>query len=579
MQSVIKLSKYLKPYAFFAVIAPIMMILEVSMDLAQPTIMQKIIDNGIAQNNDTYIYKMFGLMILCAVLGLVGGIGCSIYASKAAVNFATDVRKDLYETITYFSNANKDKFSLGKLITNLTSDVEMLQRALTMTLKVFVRGPMLFIGAVIIVYFTAPELFPILYVVVPVLAFAMYYFTKLSAKLFYKVQGAIDKVNTRMQESLAGIRVIKAYNRKTQQEKQFEEANSTLMERSITADQIIGILMPFTMFVVNMGIIAALWFGAIKVDAGALDVGVILAFINYLMIIMNGLTSSSNVLVQIARAIPSAERIVNVLEEVPAVRNTEKPIQNDIEGTIEFKNVTFAYNKNNEPVLKNISFKINKGETLGIVGMTGSGKSTIIKLIPRLFDVDQGEILIDGKQIKSYNIQTLRQSIGYTPQKAQLFSKTIAENVMYGDLDATKQDLMDALQRACSIEFVEKLEDGINHSISQHGTNLSGGQKQRLALSRAFIRKPSILILDDTTSAVDTISEKAIQQSIATYFAHSTKIIISSKISSIRNADKILVIQDGYINGDGTHEELLATNEIYQNIVATQDEKGGVIHE
>ena len=438
---------------------------------------------------------------------------------------------------------------------------------------------MLFIGAVIIVYFTAPELFPILYFVVPILAFAMYYFTKLSAKLFYKVQSAIDKVNTRMQESLAGIRVIKAYNRKKQQEEQFEGANTTLMKRSITADQIIGILQPFTMFVVNMGIIAALWFGAIKVDHGVLDVGVILAFINYLMIIMNGLTSSANVLVQIARAIPSADRLVNVLEEEPAVRNGANPIKEKIEGTIEFKDVTFGYIKSNEPILKNVSFKINKGETLGIVGMTGSGKSTIIKLIPRLFDADHGEILIDGKPIKAYDVQTLRQSIGYTPQKATLFSQTIAENVMYGKEDATEQHLTDALERARAIEFVRKLEDGMNHSISQHGTNLSGGQKQRLALSRAFIRKPSILILDDTTSAVDAISEKAIQQSIATHFADSTKIIISSKISSIRNANKILVIQDGVINGDGTHEELVASNEIYQSIVATQEKKGGVLHE
>ena len=579
MQSVIKLFKYLKPYAAFAIIAPIMMMIEVSMDLVQPTIMQKIIDHGIAENNNVYIYKMFGVMILCAVIGLIGGVGCSIFASKAAVNFATDLRRDLYETITYFSNANKDKFSLGKLITNLTSDVEMLQRALTMTLKIFVRGPMLFIGAVIIVYFTAPELFSILYFVVPILAFAMYYFTKLSAKLFYKVQSAVDKVNTRMQESLAGIRVIKAYNRKKQQEEQFEGANTTLMQRSITADQIIGILQPFTMFVVNMGIIAALWFGAIKVENGALEVGVILAFINYLMIIMNGLTSSANVLVQIARAIPSADRLVNVLEEEPAVRNEVTPLKAKIEGTIEFKDVTFGYIKSNEPILKNASFKIHKGETLGIVGMTGSGKSTIIKLIPRLFDADQGEILIDGKPIKAYDVKTLRQSIGYTPQKATLFSQTIRENVMYGKEDATEQNLTDALERARAFEFVSKLEDGVDHSISQHGTNLSGGQKQRLALSRAFIRKPAILILDDTTSAVDTISEKAIQHSIATHFADSTKIIISSKISSIRNADKILVIQDGYINGDGTHEELLATNAIYQSIVATQEEKGGVLHE
>jgi ATP-binding cassette, subfamily B, multidrug efflux pump len=556
-----------------------MMLIEVGMDLVQPTIMQKIIDNGIAENNQPYIYKMFGIMIASALIGLIGGIGCSVFASKAAINFSTDLRKDLYETITYFSSANKDKFTLGKLITNLTSDVEMLQRALTMMLKIFVRGPMLFIGAVVIVYVTIPELFHILYWVVPILAFAMYYFTKLSAKLFYHVQNAIDKVNTRMQESLAGIRVIKAYNRKKQQEGQFDEANTTLMKRSITADQIIGILQPFTMFVVNMGIIAALWFGAIEVDNNVIDAGVILAFINYLMIIMNGLTSSANVLVQIARAIPSATRIVTVLEEEPAVKNIAAPITTPIQGAITFNDVSFAYVKANEPVLKNVSFHIHAGQTLGIVGMTGSGKSTLIKLIPRLFDADSGELLIDGRPIQTYDLATLRESIGYTPQKATLFSQTVAENVLYGKAGATEQELQQALEHAKAAEFVEKLADGTAQQISQHGTNLSGGQKQRLALARAFIRKPAILILDDTTSAVDAISEKAIQQAIAQDFAESTKIIISSKISSIRNADKIIVLEDGRIHGDGTHEELLTTNEIYQNIVATQAEKGGMLHE
>lgn len=579
MQSVIKLIKYIKPYMAFAIIAPLMMVLEVSMDLLQPTIMQNIIDNGIAQGDNPYIYKMFVFMILSAIVGLIGGIGCSIYASRAAINFATDIRKDLYETITYFSNDNKDKFTLGKLITNLTSDVEMLQRALTMMLKIFVRGPMLFIGAVIIVFFTARELFSILLYVVPILAFAIYFFTKLSAKLFYKVQAAVDVVNTRTQESLAGIRVIKAYNRKRQQVQHFEGANTELMRRSITADQIMGILMPFTMFVVNMGIIGALWIGAIKVDNSTLEVGVILAFINYLMMIMNGLTSSSMVLVQIARAIPSADRVMTVLEEKPTIQNVDEPVQQPIRGTVEFNDVSFAYIKTNESVLKNISFKVEAGQTIGIIGMTGSGKSTLMKLLPRLFDVDSGEILIDGVPIGQYDLKTLREAIGFAPQKATLFSKTIGENILYGHEHATAKQLLAAIEQSRSQEFVEKLDEGINHQITQGATNLSGGQKQRLAMARAFIRKPSILVLDDTTSAVDSISEKAIQATIAVHFADSTKFIVSSKISSIHGADKILVIHDGYLNGMGTHEELLASNEIYASIVATQVEKGGVLHE
>lgn len=477
MHSALKLSKYLKPYMAFAIIAPLMMVIEVSMDLLQPTIMQHIIDDGIAENDTPYIIKMFGLMIVSAIIGLVGGVGCSIYSSRAAVNFATDIRQDLYETITYFSNRNKDHFTLGKLITNITSDVEMVQRALSMLLKIFVRGPLMFIGAVIIVFFTARELFSVLLFVVPILALCMYFFTRLSGKLFHKVQKAIDQVNTRMQESLAGIRVIKAYNRKAHQIEQFAEVNHELMKRNIHADQIIGLLMPLTMFVVNMGMIAALWTGAVKVETGTLQVGVILAFINYLMIIMNGLMSSSMVLVQIARALPSADRIVEVLEEETDIMNPQQPLALPIQGAVEFDQVSFSYIKANEPVLKNISFTANAGDTIGVIGMTGSGKSTLVKLLPRLFDVDSGMVRIDGQPITQYDLQTLRESIGFAPQKATLFSKTIEENVKYGNDQATTSQLIEALHQSCASEFVDKLPNREKHQLTQGATNLSGGQK------------------------------------------------------------------------------------------------------
>ncbi|MFJ8237350.1 ABC transporter ATP-binding protein [Ureibacillus sp. NPDC094379] len=579
MQAVLSLKKYIKPYMVFAIIAPLMMVLEVGMDLVQPTIMQHIIDHGIAQDDTSYIIKMFGLTVLCALLGLVGGSVCSIYASKTAVNFAADIRQDLYETITYFSNSNKDHFTIGKLITNITSDVEMLQRALTMLLKVFVRGPLTFLGAIVIVFLTARELFPILLVVVPILAFSIYFFTKISGNLFLKVQEAVDAVNTRVQENLAGIRVIKGYNRKQHQIEQFAMVNEMLMKRNITADQIIGILMPLTAFVVNMGIIVALWMGAFKVENESIEVGVIIAFINYLMMIMGGLMSSSNVLMQIARAVPSAKRIVAVLEEKPEIKNSESPVKSSVKGTVEFENVHFAYNKQNEAVLKNISFKVNSGETIGIIGMTGSGKSTLVNLIPRMYDSDHGLIKIDGRPIHQYDLETLRGAIGFAPQKATLFSRTIGENVKYGKDGATTEDLIEALESSCAYEFVEKLDEQEQYLITQGATNLSGGQKQRLAMARAFISKPAILILDDTTSAVDSISEKRIQRAIAENFKESTKFIVSSKISSIRQADQILVLEDGCIVGQGTHEELLERNESYQEIVSTQLVRGGTLHE
>lgn len=577
MQAVKELSKYIKPYIWFAILAPLFMIVEVAMDLLQPTILELIIDNGIAKDDTSYIVRMFILMITFAIIGLIGGIGCSIYASRAAINFATDVRKDLYETIIYFSNRNKDQFTLGKLITNLTSDLEMIQRALLMLLKIFVRGPMLFIGAILIVFFTAREFFGILLVVVPILIFLMYYFTMMSGKLFHKVQKVVDKVNVSVQENLSGIRVIKAYNRKRHQVEQFEHINDELMKRSIFADQIMGVLMPLTMFVVNLGIVAALWLGAIKIESNVIAVGSILAFINYLMIVMQGLTSSSMVLIQLARAIPSASRIVEVLEEESDIQNNQVALIAPIRGEVVFENVSFAYIEENEPVLKNISFHIRAGETVGIIGMTGSGKSTLVKLLPRLFDVQEGIVKIDGIDVRDYDLQTLRLAIGFAPQKATLFSKTIEQNILYGNENANKQEIDNALEAANAKEFVEKLEDGTNYHITQGATNLSGGQKQRLAMARAFVRKPKILVLDDVTSAVDSISERKIQNAIKNRFANSTKFIVSSKISSIRHAEQILVLDDGRLVGIGTHEELLTNCPLYRELAITQLEKGATL--
>lgn len=579
MQAALKLKKYLKPYLLLAIIAPLMMILEVAMDLIQPTIMQHMIDNGIAKGDRPYVIQLFVSMVIAATLGLVGGIGCSIYSSRAAIHFATDIRHDLYEVITYLSNQKKDHFTLGKLITILTNDVEALQRALMMLLKVFVRGPLMFFGAIIFVFITARELFPVLVVIVPILVVAMYVFMKISGKLFLKVQQAIDQVNMKVQENLAGIRVIKAYNRKKHQMDQFTVVNELLTKRNITADQIVGVLMPLTMFIVNIGIVLGLWLGAIKVETGAVEVGVILAFINYLMMIMQGLTSSSNVLVQIARALPSAERVVSVLEEKKDITTVQHPIKTIIKGEVRFEQVSFSYIKNGEPVLKSISFHAKEGETVGIIGMTGSGKSTLVKLLSRLFDVDEGTIYIDGRPIQQYDLPVLRQSIGFAPQKATLFSTTIEENLKYGKEDASTVEVEEVLHLSRSMEFVEKLEKGKQQILSQGATNLSGGQKQRLAMARAFIRKPSILVLDDTTSAVDSISEKAIQQAIAKDFTTCTKFIVSSKISSIRNADLILVLDDGNVVAQGTHDELLKTSPIYKEMVAIQAQQGGNIYD
>lgn len=402
----------------------------------------------------------------------------------------------------------------------------------------------------------------------------MYFFTKYSGVLYRKVQEVIDGVNTKLQENLAGIRVVKAFRREKHQVEQFAMLNDTLTKRFITAEQIVGILVPFTMFVVNIGIVAALWLGAIKVETGTLQVGVILAFINYLTIILNGLMSSSMVLMQIARALPSGERIVDVLNREVAVTEVAQPITTSIQGMIDFQNVSYRYYENSEDVLKNITFSVQVGQTIGIIGKTGSGKSTLVKLLPRLVDPTSGVILLDGKPLHQYALATLRKHIGFTSQKALLFSGKIEKNIRFGKEEATQQELQLALDAACATEFVAKLEQGPAHELSQGATNLSGGQKQRLALTRAFVRRPAILVLDDTTSALDSASEKQVQQAINEQFQETTTFIVASKITSIQQADLILVLEDGEIVGQGTHQHLLQNNKPYKAIYASQQKAG-----
>ncbi|MED1407034.1 ABC transporter ATP-binding protein/permease [Bacillus mycoides] len=571
MKSFRKLLQYLKPYMFFAIIGPLFMVLEVAMDLIQPTIMQHIIDVGIANRDLNYVIKMGLLMIGAAAIGLIGGLGCMMYSTKAAVNFATDIRKDVFAKIETFSSKNRDSFGTGKLLTIVTNDITSIQSAMTMTLRVLVRGPLLFIGSIIIVFVTARDLFPILLVVVPVLLVAIVLIAGQSSGSFKRVQEALDKVNTKLQENLSGVRVIKAYVRQKYEIGQFEKVNTSLTEINIRAIQIISLMMPIIMLVVNSGIVATLWIGGEKVFNGTLQVGAILAFINYLNIILMSLMSISMVFIQIARAFPSADRVQQVLHtEIDITTEGDVYEPKQVGGNVEFKNVSYSYTKNNEYVLKDISFTVRKGEKIGIIGSTGSGKSTLAKLLPRLYDVDQGEICIDDVNVKAYDLQKLRASIGFVPQKALLFSGSIEENLRYGKEDATYDELELASSSACATEFINKLEDSYEYNLTQGATNLSGGQKQRISIARALVRKPSILVLDDSTSAVDAKSEAVIQEALRTRYSGTTTFLIASKISSIIDADKILVLNNGELVGNGTHEDLLATCEVYQEIYLSQ---------
>lgn len=580
MKSVQKLLRYTAPYKLFVILAPILMALEVAMDLLQPVIMQKMIDNGIANDDMSYVIQMGIFMLLAAVIGLVGGASCTIYSTKAAVNVATDLRRDVFKRALHFSSENRDAVGTGKLITILTSDIAVLQNALMMTLRVFVRGPLLFIGSIFIVFFQARELFPILLVSIPILVCFIVICSKKAGQWFKKVQEGLDQLNTKLQESIAGIRVIKAFVRKDYEISLFKKVNDSLTRKTITADQIITVLMPILLFVINCGIIVALLFGVIPVGETIIQVGVILAFINYLNIILMSLMSSSTVLMQLMRAFPSADRVQHILEVENKIERVEDiESVTSIQGDVEFRNVSFSYTNDGEDVLKNISFSAKKGEKIGIIGPTGSGKTTLIKLLPRLYQPQKGDILLDGISISEHHLDNLRSSIGFISQKPILFSGSISSNLKFGKESATEEDFIIAAKQAAAFEFIEMLDHQFDYHLTQGATNLSGGQKQRLSIARALIRRPSLLILDDVTSAVDAGSEQAILHSLKSDFTDKTLFVVASKISSIIDADKILVLDDGQLVGVGTHQQLLETCELYQEIYYTQTDKGGVVVE
>ncbi|MFS0904466.1 ABC transporter ATP-binding protein [Priestia aryabhattai] len=574
MNTIKSLYPYLKPYKWLALFAPLLMVIEVLADLLQPTIMQHIIDYGIANNNQTYVITRSILMLMLAIIGLAAGIVCAILSTKAAVNFSTDIRKSLFEKIENLSNSNRDKLGTGHLITVMTNDVTSVQNALNMTLKVLVRGPLLFAGSIVIVLLTARSLFPIIVVVVPILFLCIWFVITKAGKLFKKVQQRVDRVNTKVQENLSGMRVVKAYVRESYEINQFKQANNSLTRANMSAVQLISLLMPVILFVVNIGMVATLWLGGLQVEADKIEAGVILAFINYLTIILNGLMSSSMVLMQITRAFPSAERIDSVLKtkiDIPPANSAAQI--NRLKDDLSFQNVTYSYSKNGENVLKDISFTARHGETIGIIGSTGSGKSTLAKLISRLYDPDDGQIFIDGKNLTDYDVKELRLSIGFIPQKATLFTGTIDMNIRMGKEHASSSEIEDAAGFACATEFIEKLPEKYDYPLTRGATNLSGGQKQRLSIARAFVRKPAILVIDDATSALDAVSEAQVLTNLKEEFSDATVIIIASKISSLLHTDHIIVMDEGKIAEQGTHEELLRHRSLYYDIYLAQGGK------
>ncbi len=574
----IKLLRYLKGSAIlYAILAPLFMLVEVSMDLMLPTMLSNIIDIGITNGDTTYVWMTGAKMIGFAVIGLIGGVGCSIFSTIAAVNLGQNLRDGLFATIQSLSFLELDHFKTSSLITRLTNDITQIQTMVMMGLRILVRAPLLCIGGILMAYRLSSDLSGIFVITIPVILIFVAIVMSRSFPLFKSMQEKIDKVNNVMRENLLGVRVIKAFTIEHKQKDRFNEANDDLMNQSIRAQKLMIILNPVVMLLVNFSIVAVLWYGGFLVQAGVLETGKIMAFINYLTQIMMSLMMVIMISMNFSRAKASADRINEVLMTESSIQDSKSPEVID-QYDIEFKDVSFKYHDHSEEVLTDLSFKIKQGDRVGIIGGTGAGKSSLVQLIPRLYDVSSGEVLIGGRNVKEVSLHELRDKIGVVLQESILFSGTIESNIKFGYHDATDEELDQAARDAQAMEFIQLKESGYQTEVEQRGKNLSGGQKQRVSIARTLIRKPKILILDDSSSALDMATERQLQEAIKEQMTGSTVIMIAQRISAVMDADQIIVLDQGHISGIGTHEELLKTNEIYRSIAISQLGEEAVHH-
>lgn len=574
----IKLLRYLKGSAIlYAILAPLFMLVEVSMDLMLPTMLSNIIDIGITNGDTTYVWMTGAKMIGFAVIGLIGGVGCSIFSTIAAVNLGQNLRDGLFATIQSLSFLELDHFKTSSLITRLTNDITQIQTMVMMGLRILVRAPLLCIGGILMAYRLSSDLSDIFVITIPVILIFVAIVMSRSFPLFKSMQEKIDKVNNVMRENLLGVRVIKAFTIEHKQKDRFNEANDDLMNQSIRAQKLMIILNPVVMLLVNFSIVAVLWYGGFLVQAGVLETGKIMAFINYLTQIMMSLMMVIMISMNFSRAKASADRINEVLMTESSIQDSKSPEVID-QYDIEFKDVSFKYHDHSEEVLTDLSFKIKQGDRVGIIGGTGAGKSSLVQLIPRLYDVSSGEVLIGGRNVKEVSLHELRDKIGVVLQESILFSGTIESNIKFGYHDATDEELDQAARDAQAMEFIQLKESGYQTEVEQRGKNLSGGQKQRVSIARTLIRKPKILILDDSSSALDMATERQLQEAIKEQMTGSTVIMIAQRISAVMDANQIIVLDQGHISGIGTHEELLKTNEIYRSIAISQLGEEAVHH-
>lgn len=567
--------KYITPYLSAFVIGPLMMLTEVAGEVMLPKFMSMIINNGVASRNVAYIGKMGTLMVLTVLFMAVGGILGAYFSAKASISFTSDMRNDLFRKVQQFSFENIDDYSTGSLVTRLTNDVQQVQNVLMMGLRMALRAPGMFLGALIMAFMMNRQLAVIILIVIPLLLAAILLILKTAFPRFGEMQRRLDRLNSGIQESLTNVRVVKSFVREDHEIEKFSKLNDDLKESSLRALRIVITTMPVMMFAMNVTTLAVVWYGGNIIIAGKMPVGDLTAFTTYIVQILMSLMMLSMVFLQSSRASASMKRINEIFDTEIGLNddNAENKDKKVTEGRVEFKNVSFGYSGENgrkDLVLEGISFTAEPGQTIGIIGSTGSGKTSLVQLIPRLYDVTGGEVLVDGVNVKEYSLKHLREGVGMVLQKNILFSGTIEENLRWGNEDAPMEDVIRFSESAQADPFVKTFKNGYDTEMGQGGVNVSGGQKQRLCIARALLKHPKILILDDSTSAVDTATEAKIRESLYHDLKDTTKIIIAQRISSVQEADQILVLEDGKIIGHGTHEELLKTCEAYSEIYTTQ---------
>ncbi len=565
-----RFGKYLRPYIWQCIFGPLFKLTEAVLELYLPRLMARVIDNGVIAGDTGYIYRMGGVMLGIVTVGLLCALVCQYVASVTSQGFGTGLRNAVFEKISSFSHGELDRFGTPSLINRVTGDINQLQYAVAMLIRLVIRAPFLCIGGIVMALVIDWKLALVIIVAIPLFILIIVLVMKKTVPLHRMVQGKLDALTRVLRENLSGVRVIRAFARTGEEQNRFEQATGSHTQAAIRVGRLSAFLNPATQLIMNLAILAIVWFGGLRVEAGGMTTGEIIAFINYVNQILLALIVVANLVVTFTKAYASAGRVLEVLETEPSLRSGPgaAPVANA--PAVEFRQVGFSYGAG-EKELEQITFRAAKGSTIGVIGGTGSGKSTLMALIPRFYDAQEGQVLIDGVDVREYTLEGLREKIGMVPQQVELFSGTIGENIRWGKADATLEEVREAAAMAQAAEFIEKMPEQYDAAVERGGMNLSGGQRQRLAIARALVRRPEILILDDSSSALDYATDAALRRAIRSGTRGMTVFMVSQRVSAVKQSDLILVLDDGRLAGAGTHDELLASCETYQEICRSQE--------